>query len=230
MRALFQGFALQSEIVPVGSLYRRPVTRSWLERMRWVSCRLLHPSAPAITYGVTNPFVQSLTRNFEEALRLMDAALMDCPDNLWDTDLWPEEAPTKPTTYGGLHGSAPWFLAYHALTTLDYDLAAEFEPWKPPQPFDENTFAFPNRVFTRAELLEYVEYCRARARRTLDDNFEQKAARPLPDAHRYNGVLYGVIVGGIPLHVIEHASQIRQFLSTAGVKVQPMPGDRGYAQ
>jgi hypothetical protein len=102
MRALFQGFALQSEIVPVGSLYRRPVTRSWLERMRWVSCRLLHPSAPAITYGVTNPFVQSLTRNFEEALRLMEAALMDCPDNLWDTDLWPEEAPTKPTTYGGL--------------------------------------------------------------------------------------------------------------------------------
>jgi hypothetical protein len=39
-----------------------------------------------------------------------------------------------------------------------------------------------------------------------------------------------VIVGEIPLHVIEHASQIRQFLTSAGIKVQPMPGDRGYVK
>ncbi len=35
------------------------------------------------------------------------------------------------------------------------------------------------------------------------------------------GTLFGVIVGSIPLHVIEHASQIRQFLTAAGVKLQP---------
>jgi len=173
--------------------------------------------------------VQSIARNFEEALRLLEAALTDCPDILWEVDLWPDEAPTGPTSYGGLHGSAPWFLAYHSLLTLDYDLAAEFEPWKPPQPFDENTFAFPNRIFTRAELLAYVDYCGVRQRQTLDDHFEEKAARSLPEAHRYHGMLYGVMVGSIPLHVIEHASQIRQFLTTAGVKVQPMPGDRGFA-
>jgi hypothetical protein len=54
------------------------------------------------------------------------------------------------------------------------------------------------------------------------------AARPLPSAHRYHGMLFGVLVGSMPLHVVEHASQIRQFLTAAGVKVQPMPGDRGY--
>jgi hypothetical protein len=123
----------------------------------------------------------------------------------------------------------PWFLAYHALFTLDYDLAGEFERWNPPQPFDENTYAFPNRMFTRAELLGYVDYCGERVRLALDDRFEEKAALPLPDAHRYHGTLYGVMVGTIPLHVVEHASQIRQFLTAAGVKVQPMPGDRGYA-
>jgi hypothetical protein len=37
-----------------------------------------------------------------------------------------------------------------------------------------------------------------------------------------------VIVGRVPLHVLEHAAQIRQFLTAAGVRVQPMPGDRGY--
>jgi hypothetical protein len=176
-----------------------------------------------------NPFVQSMASNFEEALRLMEAALTDCPEDLWETDLWEDEAPTGPTPQGGLHGSAPWFLAYHALLTLDYDLNAEFEPWEPPRPFDENTYAFPNRVFTKAELLGYIDYCRARVRATLDALTEDVAARLLPAAHRYHGTPYGVIVGRMPLHVLEHASQIRQFLTAAGVTVQPMPGDRGYA-
>jgi hypothetical protein len=177
---------------------------------------------------VANPFVQSVASNFEEALRLMEAALTDCPDDLWETDLWPDQAPTGPTPHGGLHGSAPWFLAYHALLTLDYDLSAEFEPWEPPQPFDENTYAFPNRMFTKAELLSYIDYCRRRVRRTLDALTEDAAARPLPGTHRYHGGLYGVIVGSIPLHVLEHAAQIRQFLTAAGIRVQGMPGDRGY--
>ncbi|MFZ0667738.1 MAG: DinB family protein [Acidimicrobiales bacterium] len=175
-----------------------------------------------------NPFVLSMAGNFEEALRLMEAALADCPDDLWATDLWPDEAPTGPTPHGGLHSSAPWFLAYHALLTLDYDLNAEFDSWEPPQPFDENSYAFPNRVFTKPELLSYIHYCRGKVRQTLDALTEEAAARPLPSAHRYHGMLYAVIVGGMPLHVVEHASQIRQFLTAAGVKVQPMPGDRGY--
>jgi len=178
---------------------------------------------------MTSPLVQSLVNNFETALRLLEVALTDCPDELWEVDLWPDEAPTGPAPYGGLHSSAPWFLGYHALVTLDYDLTAEFEPWEPPQPFDENSYSFPNRMFTKTELLGYLDYCRARVHRTLDSFTEEAAARSLPDAHRYRGMLYGVIVGGMPLHVVEHASQIRQFLTAAGIKVQPMPGDRGYA-
>ena len=117
-----------------------------------------------------------MASNFEEALRLMEAAVADCPDDLWETDLWPDEAPTCPTSHGGLHGSAPWFLAYHALLTLDYDLSAEFEPWEPPPPFGENTHAFPNRVFTKAELLGYVDTCRGRARKTLASLTQDAAA------------------------------------------------------
>ena len=112
------------------------------------------------TGSVSNAFVKSMARNFEQALRLMQAALTDCPDELWQTDLWPDEAPTAPTPHGGLHGSAPWFLGYHALNTLDYDLAGELEPWAPPQPFDDNTYGFPNRRFTKPELLGYVDWCR----------------------------------------------------------------------
>lgn len=177
---------------------------------------------------MTNPFLQSIASNFQTALRLMEAALADCPDDLWETDLWPDEAPTIPTPQGGLHGSAPWFLGYHALTTLDYDLTAEFEPWQPPHPFDENTWSFPNRMFMKSELLGYLAYCRDRVRRTLDDLTETAAARAILCPTDIRHGLYGVILGGIPLHVLEHASQIRQFLTAAGVEVRPMPGDRGY--
>jgi hypothetical protein len=83
-------------------------------------------------------------------------------------------------------------------------------------------------MFTKPELLGYVDWCRGRVRLTLDALTEETTARPLPSTHRYHGMPFGLIVGGIPLHVVEHASQIRQFLTAAGVKVQPMPGDRGY--
>lgn len=172
--------------------------------------------------------MQSLAHNFTEALRLMEAALTDCPEDLWQTDLWPDDAPTRPGPYGGLHGSAPWFLGYHALSVLDYDLAAELEPWGPPEPFDENTYAFPNRVFTKPEVLGYVDYCRGRVRHTLDALTAEMLDRQVPSAHRKHGLLYGVLIGSLPLHVVEHASQVRQFLTAAGVKVRPMPGDHGY--
>jgi hypothetical protein len=180
------------------------------------------------TGRVANAFVQSMAHNFSQALRLMEAALTDCPDDLWHTDLWPQEAPTGPGPHGGLHGSAPWFLGYHALLTLDYDLTGEFERWAPPPPFDDNTYAFPNRMFNKPELLGYIGFCHGRVREALDALTEEMAARPLPGAHRYHDIAFGVIVGSIPLHVVEHAAQIRQFLTAAGVTVRPMPGDRGY--
>ena len=41
---------------------------------------------------MTNAFAQSMASNFEDALRLTQAALADSPHELWETDLWPEEA------------------------------------------------------------------------------------------------------------------------------------------
>ena len=180
------------------------------------------------TGGVPDVFVQSLTVNYGQALRLMEAALTDCPPELWTVDLWPDEAPTGPGPYGGLHGSAPWFLGYHALSCLDYDLSAELVPWRPPAPFDEVTYSFPNRVFTKDELLTYVDVCRDRVGDVLKAVTDESVAQHVPDSHRQRGMAFGVLLGTLPLHVIEHASQLRQFLTAGGVTVQPMPGDRGY--
>ena len=52
--------------------------------------------------------------------------LGDCTGDVWQTDLWPDEARTAPAPHGGLHGSSPWFLGWQALPFLDYDLTGGF--------------------------------------------------------------------------------------------------------
>jgi len=202
---------------------------------------------PSIRYtgSVTNALVQSMASNFEDALRLLEAALSDCPDGLWEASMWQVPAPdsgqqflgpdwkpvTDPAQRRALvqrwveRWSTPWSLAWHALEVLDYDLSGDSESWAPPPPFAGHPHwrdlpSLPE-AWSRSQLLAYIDYCRGRVGRTLDALTEDAAARPLPGAHRYHGTLFGVLVGSIPLHVVEHASQIRQFLTAAGVKPQP---------
>src|SRR2546429_440912 len=101
----------------------------------FVPCARARSADMRYTGSVSNAFVQSMAHNFEQALRLMETALTDCPDELWQTDLWPDEAPTAPTPHGGLHGSAPWFLGYPAVASLEFYLGGGFRPWGPPPPF-----------------------------------------------------------------------------------------------
>lgn len=179
---------------------------------------------------MTSIWVEGLGRNFEEALNLMQAAVQDCPDGLWEASMW--RVPRDEVFWGSLRGpdgavnsdpavqdqliqrfGAPWFVAWHALEVLDYDLAGEMEPWEPPAPFDQSFTGEVHRVWTRSEILGYVQWCRDRVRKTLEHLTDEKAGAPLPPAHRYGGQPYAWIVTGLPGHTIEHASQIRQFIN-----------------
>ena len=164
-------------------------------------------------------FSQSLARNYDHALDELRSALTDCPDEMWETDLWPDEAPTQRRPDGGLAGSAPWLLAHHALVCLDYDLTGDFERFSAPPPFDESVWwVFPTRVFTKAEMLAYVDWCRNRVHEMTAALTPELAARPLPAQHRYHGTPHGLIVSDGALHTMEHAAQIRQFLRAAGIR------------
>jgi hypothetical protein len=81
-----------------------------------------------------------------------------------------------------------------ALSVLDYDLTGDFEPYTPPQPFDENTWSFSESHVHQPELLGWIDWCRTRVRQTLDTRTDEMALRPLPHTHRYAGTLFGVIV------------------------------------
>ena len=173
------------------------------------------------TGTMANPLIASIRRNFDDALQRMAAAITACPGELWTAELWPGEPPAQPPPAGAVGSSAPWFLAYHALSCLDYDLTGDFERWQPPPPFESHIWGWPSRVFTKDELLAYVDWCRDHARRTLDALTDDAAARPLPATHRYRGTPYVVLIGNIPLHVVEHAAQIRQFVAATQPQARP---------
>lgn len=181
-------------------------------------------------------WVQSIGRGVEQALDRLAAAVRDCTDELWETPMWRVPAPDpghllvgpgqEPVT--GLaqrnalvqRHSTPWGVTWHALEYFDYDLGGEFGPWAPPLPFTghphwRDLVSLP-AAWPQSEILAYIEYCRVRARDTLAGITEEKAATPLPPAHRYRSQPYAWIITGLVAHTVEHASQVRQFITAAG--------------
>jgi hypothetical protein len=116
-------------------------------------------------------------------------------------------------------------VAWHALEVFDYDLNAEFGPWAPPPPFSGHLHwrDLPTMpaAWSRSETLGYVEHCRRQARHALDGMTDERAATPLPPAHRYAGQPHAWIFTSLVGHTTEHASQIKQFISAAGCVTDP---------
>lgn len=190
---------------------------------------------------MSSVWVESLGVSLGQALDLLAGAVRDCTDELWKSPMWPVPAPEpdheflgpdwNPVTDPALRSalarrwvgrrSAPWGVAWHALEVFDYDLNGEFSPWSPPRPFTGHPhwrdLASLPAAWSRPEMLAYAEYCRDRTRNTLAGMTDEKAATPLPPAHRYADQPYARILVALVGHTTEHASQIRQFVTAAGV-------------
>lgn len=150
-----------------------------------------------------------LWRQFSVAIDSLGEALRDCPDTLWEQQLW-DDAPDQWVAAGF---SAFWYLGYHTLFWLDLYLTGAEEGFSPPEPFDlvemEANETLP-RSYTRAELLGYLEICRRRCRETIEAMTVEQAKRlcrfpwgELPFAELQ---LYSM------RHVQEHAAQLHLFL------------------
>lgn len=177
-------------------------------------------------------WVESVTASSEHALDLLAGAVHDCTEELWDFPMWevpsdlfgpeppgPDGQPVADPVARHMlvqRRSTPWSVAWHALECLDYDLTGELSRWAPPPPFTGKPHwlltTLP-RAWTRAEIVAYIDYCRQRVRDALADMTEEKAATPLPPAHRYSGQPHARIITAAVGHTIEHASQIRQFVT-----------------
>jgi hypothetical protein len=135
--------------------------------------------------------------------------LRDCPDELWEQRLWEDQ----PGQWVAAGFATFWYLGYHTLFWLDLYLTGAEEGFAPPAPFDlvemQDDEALP-RMYTRAELLSYLDHCRRRCQEVIGAMSQEQAERPcrfawgeLPFAELQ---LYSL------RHVQEHAAQLRMFL------------------
>ncbi len=155
-------------------------------------------------------------RQFGAAIDMLDNAVRACPDELWRARLW-NTGTSQPES------AEFWYVAYHTLFWLDLQLSESAEGFAPLPPFTLDELdprgLLPERVYTKEELLGYLEYGRDKCRRRiagLTDELAPQHARP--DWHEMSVaelLLYNL------RHVQEHASQLNMLL---GQHIDSAPG------
>ena len=87
---------------------------------------------------------------FGAAIDMLENAIRACPDELWSD-------PSKPPQW--ISNSVPgfWYVAYHTIFFLDYDLSESEKEFVPPAPFTLDELdpprLLPERPYTKDELL-----------------------------------------------------------------------------
>ena len=152
---------------------------------------------------------QMVWRQFSIAIDTLGDALRNCPDELWETNLWDDQ----PDQWVAAGFSSFWYLGYHTLFWLDLYLTGAEEGFAPPAPFDlvemEANEILP-RTYSREELLSYLEYCRQKCQETIGSLTTEQAQRLC--RFPWGEVPYGELLLYNMRHVQEHAAHMGMFL------------------
>ncbi len=189
-------------------------------------------------------WIELLANRYQQAITAFEQAVRRCPDELWETSMWPVRK-DEPWAWppGPIDGS--WHddleaaersiqrasrvssMAYHAAFHLDFYLSGAV-PIELPEPFDESDEFPPSwrpdgatyRVYTRQEILGYLSHCRQKAHTIFGELTDEEAAKPLPADSNHAGMPRGDLLLGNLSHVTEHVAQFNMFLSQQGVDLQ----------
>ena len=150
-----------------------------------------------------------LHRQFAAAIDMLAETLRDCPDELWEQPMWGDQA----DQWVAAGFSEFWYVGFHALFWLDLYLFGAAEGFAPPEPFSLAEM-LPNeqqpRTYARAELLTYVDHCKAKCQELVGGMTEAQAARRC--RFPWGELTYGELQLDNMRHVMEHGAQMRMFL------------------
>lgn len=156
-----------------------------------------------------------LWRQFGAAIDAFGEALRGCPEDLWEQRLWDDE----PGQFVAAGFSAYWYLCYHTLFWLDLYLTGAEEGFMPPAPFDlvemEPNETLP-RIYSQAELIGYLDYCRGKCRDTILSMTSEQASRLC--RFGWGEVPFAELQMYSMRHVQEHAAQLSLFLGQQAKK------------
>ena len=101
---------------------------------------------------------------FGAAIDMLENAIRACPDEVWED--FSKKPEWKKRDIVGF-----WYLVFHTLFWLDYYLSDSDKGFAPPAPFTLREFdpegALPERVYTKEELLIYLEHGRQKFRHLM---------------------------------------------------------------
>jgi len=144
-------------------------------------------------------FKTILWQQFGAAIDMLENALTACPDKLWND------------------GSKFWYIGYHTLFYLDYYLSDSPVNFLPPAPFSfselDPTHTRPERIYTKEELLTYLEYGRQKCHHLIASLTTEKAAQRFINEYRNYSILEILLYN--MRHVQHHAAQLNLLLRQA---------------
>ncbi len=148
-------------------------------------------------------------QQFNVAITRLERAISNCPEVLWETQLWPDE----PDQWVAAGFSRFWYIGYHTLFWLDLYLTGAEEGFMPPAPFAlvemQANESLP-RTYTRSELLDYLAHCRQATQTTINNLSTEQAQRLC--SFGWGEVPFGELLIYNLRHVQEHAAHLEMFL------------------
>ena len=138
-------------------------------------------------------------RQFGAAIDMLGNAMHACPEALWS------DRSRNPQF---------WYIAYHTLFFLDYYLSETPAEFAPPAPFTlaelDPAGVMPERVYTRAELLVYLDHGRRRCREVLQ-GLTPEREREHCGFGRFDMTVAELLLYSLR-HVQHHAAQLNLIL------------------
>jgi hypothetical protein len=138
-------------------------------------------------------------RQFGASIDMLENAIKVCPEEVW------RNAP-------GYHEF--WYITYHTLFWLDFYLSESPDRFSPPPPYTLSEFdpegKLPDRVYTKGELLNYLEHgrkkCRIRINNLTDEESHRHFVFGSIDLSIMELILYNM------RHVQHHTAQLNLLL------------------
>lgn len=139
---------------------------------------------------------EAIGNQFGASLEMLENAIALCPEEHWDTEL------------------NFWYTAYHCIFWTDYYLTTDPDKFETPTPFTFSEFdpsgKKPERTYTQAESLSYLEHCRQKAYQLIAElTVERLNDRWINNYKNYS--LLEILLYNIR-HVQHHTAQLNLLL------------------
>lgn len=136
-----------------------------------------------------------LWKQFGASIDMLESSILVCPESFWDKKEF-------------------WYSVYHTIFWLDYYSSTEPDAFSPPEPFTLSEFdpngILPERLYSKEELLEYLEFTRKKSFFLIDGlNEETSKERFISKKKNYNRI--EMIIYSMR-HVQHHVGQLNFLL------------------